>query len=210
MKIGKRCPGYRDETSMLFRNEDVSSLARPSASRDRRRSKTEEGSETEHSGSTTPQQALTRVSSTETYPTLTREVNFRQMDAIIMQQGWKSPPPRMLPEHWDAHAVPLVLSMFSAQEPNGHRYFGQAEFLSDILARQGDEAPVVLCCKALGLAFLANKSTIESARTLRNHVYGQALLAANGLVGDPILGREDEAAVSVWLLSMYEVRNATR
>lgn len=181
----------------------MSSLARPLASRDRRRFRTEEGPETEHSGSTTPQRL---PQSTQ----FLARFDLQGSDSVVMQQGWHSPPPRMKPEQWTSHAVPLVLSMLSAQKPDGSRYFGQAEFLPEMLFRQSDEAPLTLCCKALGLAFLANKSGIDTVNTIRDRAYGQALAAANGLVSDPTLCREDETLVSVWLLSQYEVSNAPR
>jgi len=149
-RIGKRCPGYRDETSVLFRNEDMSSFAGPSANRDRRRSKTDEGSEIEHSESTTPQLLLGPNQSMGQF-------NFQYMNSMVMQHGWHSPPLRTLPEQWSQHAVPLVLCMLSAQRPDGLRYLGKAEFLPEMLSRQVEGAPLILCCKALGMAFLANK-----------------------------------------------------
>jgi len=132
----------------------------------------------------------------------------KQSDSVVMQQGWHSPPPRMEPEQWSTHAVPLVLSMLSALKLDGSRYFGQAEFLPRMLFRQSEEAPLTLCCKALGLSFLANKPRMDKANTIRDRAYGQALAAANGLVSDPNLCRGDETPVSVWLLSLYEVSNA--
>ncbi|KAK5079567.1 hypothetical protein LTR70_009343 [Exophiala xenobiotica] len=196
--MGKRCSGYRDEASILFRNADVSSLAQPSASRGRRRPRTEEGSESEHSGSTTSQRL-------PQFTQFSARFDLQASDSVVMQQGWHSPPPRMEPEQWSTHAVPLVLSMLSALKLDGSRYFGQAEFLPRMLFRQSEDAPLTLCCKALGLSFLANKSRMDKANTIRDRAYGQALAAANGLVSDPNLCREDETPVSVWLLSLYEI-----
>lgn len=203
LRVGKRCPGYRDETSLLFRNEDATTLMGPSASRDRRRLNIEEAFETDNPGSTAPQNL----------PQPTRSLahfDFTAMDSIVMQQGWHSHQLRLHPEQWGSLAVQLVLSMLSAQRPHGSRYFGKAEFLPAMLLRQNDEAALTLCCRALGLAFLTNKSGTDTANTIRDRAYGQALAAANGLVGDTVLCRTDEASVSVWLLSLYEVNNVPR
>lgn len=197
LRVGKPCPGYRDETSLLFRNEDATTLMGPSVGRDRRRLKTKEVFEIDSPGSTAPQNL----------PEPTRSLarfDFTAMDSIVMQQGWHSHQLRLHPEQWGSLAVQLVLSMRSAQRPHDSRYFGKAEFLPAMLLRQNDEAALTLCCRALGLAFLTNKSGTDTANTIRDRAYGQALAAANGLVSDPVLCRTDEASVSVWLLSLYE------
>lgn len=127
------------------------------------------------------------------------------MDELIFAKGWRSPPSRTLLDHWSQYAVPIVLSMFSA-EVAGRRHYGRMAFLPQMLLHCPDDSPLILCCQALAFAYLANKAGSSEAEGVRDEIYGQALAATNRLVGDSDSAKEDETSVSVWLLSIYEVR----
>lgn len=71
--------------------------------------------------------------------------------------------------------------------------------------RSPDNSPLAMCCEALGIAYLANKFVSVDAETIRDQAYGQALAATTTLVGDPELCQQDDASMSVWVLSLYEV-----
>lgn len=68
-----------------------------------------------------------------------------------------------------------------------------------------DSSPLMLSCKALGTAVLANKVNLQSAEAIRDQAYGNALVATNRVLSNPELCHQDDVLISVWLLSLYEV-----
>lgn len=199
--MGNRCPGYRDETSLLFRNESVNTLSEPASSRDRRR-RTNERPEPSSSESSTPLSLSRQVTSAERAYSPITEDKLELADRLVLPRTWQVAPDLVPVSHWPAIASSLVLSMFSVVV-NGTRSFGHASFLPETLRDSSPVAPSALCCNALAYAFLANKHPNDEGYAARDEAYGRALAATNKLVGDEEL--KDETAICAWLLSFYEV-----
>lgn len=203
LRIGKICPGYREETSLLFRHEDLRSLSGPSSDR-RRRTTSSERHETGSSGSSTPLDLSRQASLIEDASFLIPEDKLQLTDRLILSQDSGTDSHLVPINEWAGLAPALVLSMFSL-DMDGQRDFGNISFLPKVLATSPSDGPITLCCNALAFAFLANKACSFAGFAARDEAYGKALAATNKLVGDEWLCQEDETAICAWLLSFYEV-----
>lgn len=129
-----------------------------------------------------------------------------RMDRVMSKEGWNSPPSRERPEEWEEYTLPLVLNLFS----HSNMPFCLCRALPTMLLGASDNSPLLLSCKALGFAVLANKVSLESAQAARDDAYGKALVATNAVLSDPEVCKQDFVLVSVWLLSIYEVCGVIR
>lgn len=180
----------------MFRNEDISSLGGASATRDRRRARSSTSSDRE-SPSTPPQVSVPCDWSI-------RGIKLRDLDPIILNSRTSPSTCPIALSQWSHYALPLVLALFSF-EVDGQRSFNQVQILATSVMKCPDYSPLIMCCEALGIAFLANRFRSTDAERMRDQAYVRALSATNVLVGDPDLCQQHEAPVSVWLLSLYEV-----
>lgn len=174
-----------------------------SSIRDRRRTRADDSSDVDESSGTISR--LTSPDKSVPFDWSFRGIELKELDAIIRNDG----PPSFCPiplDKWSHYAVPVVLTMIS-YEADGRRIFSQLQVLADLLNQSPGDSALAMCCEALGIAYLANRFVSTEAETIRDQAYGQALAATTTLVGDPDLCQQDEASVSVWLLSMYEVCN---
>lgn len=189
----------------MFKNEDPSSFSGPSSTRDRRRGRSGDSSEVESSTSGAPSRRHTPLHPPARSDWSFRGIKLSDLDPIVFGQNQLMSPPSMSLHQWSHYAVPLVLSMFS-YEAEGQRIFAKFQTLPSLLSRCPENSPLILCFEALGIAYLTNRFFSPEAESIRDHAYGRALAAANALVGDAELCRQDETAISVWLLGLYEVR----
>ena len=114
------------------------------------------------------------------------------------------PVPQSLPESRDEHALPLLLSLFSA-EISTLRSYSFMYFLPDLLRQSGSKSALTLASKAVAYAYQANvDSTVGSGQT-RAKAYIEALKVINSTLHATSTSPSDELLVSVWLLGIYEV-----
>lgn len=180
----------------MFRNEDISSLGGSAARRDRRRARSNASSDRESSG-TPPQVPVSCDWSV-------RGIKLRDLDPLLLDTTTSSSICPIPLNRWSHYALPLVLALFSYEE-EGRREFIQLQILATLVMKCPDYSPLAMCCEALGIAYLANRFASPEADTMRDQAYIRALAATNSLVGDHDLCQQNEAPMSVWLLSLYEV-----
>lgn len=60
-------------------------------------------------------------------------------------------------------------------------------------------------CHAVAYAYLANKFPMSSAALSHQARYGKALQALGDAMRDPVLQKQDETLLAVWLLGLSEV-----
>ncbi|KIX08156.1 uncharacterized protein Z518_02812 [Rhinocladiella mackenziei CBS 650.93] len=202
-RLGKKCPGYRDESDLLFRVENPASFA-DGTTRDRRRKHGGKAPPDARQHSTAPAQSSENeggpAGSTNTGGVLIRADS---QDTVIFS-GWYLTPSRNSAECWDSQALPLCLSNIRA--PVQHRMvFGFLGFLPEMIARSGEESSVALTCRAIAQAFITNQLRTPEAQSQRGIAYGKALTSTNAVLRDPALQTQDETLTCVWLLSLYEL-----
>ena len=142
----------------------------------------------------------------ETRPSLSTHVSASS-EAYSSERSEASdlvPVPQSLPESRDEHALPVLLSLFSA-EISTLRSYSFMYFLPDLLRQSGSKSAVALASKAVAYAYLANvDSTVESGQ-LRAKAYIEALKVVNSTLQATPTSPGNELLVSVWLLGIYEV-----
>ena len=112
--------------------------------------------------------------------------------------------PQGLPDSRDEHALPMLLSLFSA-EISTLRSYSFMYFLPDLLQKSGSKSALTLASKAVAHAYFANvDSTIESTQS-RASAYIKALEVINSTLQAAARSPDDQLLVSVWLLGIYEV-----
>ena len=187
IRAGHRCPGYIDQTRQRFHHSFAYTY------------QTGNGSESSLSRIDSPAILEMRPSlsapdsaSSEAYGSERSGAS----DLVLVPQG--------LPASRDEHALPLLLSMFSA-EVSTLRSYSFMYFLPNLLQKSGNESALRLASKAVAYAYLANKeNTIESGHT-RAKTYIEALKVINSTLQAEPTSPSDELMVSVWLLGIYEV-----
>lgn len=198
---GKRCPGYRDESNLIFKHESVNSLSGLAGARDRRRTKSEDPSARDApSGS-----AISEIIARQDTGKLSLDVGcLRKIDDFVLREEYHDAFDPQTPYVWEENAVILALSLFS-HDAGDYRNWGYMEFLPSMFEEASTQSPFKLACTALGLAFLANRFESPEARWMRDQAFGTALKATNSSLGDPKLSIQDEVPVAIWLLGNYEV-----
>ncbi|KAI1616928.1 hypothetical protein EDD36DRAFT_149315 [Exophiala viscosa] len=220
IKLGRRCPGYRDEFDFMFRVEDPTSFAE-GVSRDRRRRR---GANTKQSSSRhtskspantsdlgtsiAPQGQVTLYGSSshgqgtpESSPPKA-DLAMQLADSVVASASLVLPPQPLI-ESWDTHMMPFCFDNLMQRRPQTQLYF--LGFLPDMVVELGRDSPVGLACQAISWAFLTNRTRAPEAVSKRTMTYGQALTMTNVALRDPSLQARDDTLASVWLLSLYEL-----
>lgn len=223
IKLGKQCPGYRDESDSMFRVEDPTSFA-AGVNRDHRRKRggnTTQSSTRKTSNSpantsdlgmsTAPpaQIILFGSSSLDQGPLLsalpTDDVARQPADSVVPSSPLVSPSLPLV-ESWETHVIPFCLDNLLPPRRQQRTELSFLAFLPDMVAELGRESPVGLACQAISWAFLASRTKTPEATSKRAMSYGQALTSTNAALREPFLQTRDDTLASVWLLSLYEVR----
>ncbi len=219
MRLGRSCPGYRDESDLIFRLESPSSFA-DGASRDRRRKPasppSQSTSRARSSGSGKSDDVaggLSRKASRSPKRPLDPGISgsrlgmgckLMQPDTVVFA-GWYLLPSRQLSECWDTHALLLAFSNICCPQRHAAPQ-GLVMSLPEMISNAAADSAIVLVCRAIGNAFLTCKVGTAEAQSKRATTYGLALTATNAALEDPVLQVQDETLASVFLLSVYEVR----
>ncbi|KAJ9639276.1 hypothetical protein H2204_003887 [Knufia peltigerae] len=193
-RIGRKCPGYRDESDLLFHVEDQASFVE-SSSRDRRRRRGAKTPTIEDHGA-----ASHTLGSTHHDVTLVLPSN--EIDARIAPM--LNEPARPLTEEWNQQ----VFSQFSniilpAMQRTTN--FGFLTFLPAMVVASGPDSPVGLVFQAMSFAFRCTGADDPEALSRRATIYGRALNSTNAALRDLSQQTRDETVTAVWLLSLYEL-----
>jgi hypothetical protein len=112
-----------------------------------------------------------------------------------------------LADDWDLHLISLFTSKVCSRV-NPQTSIGFLSFLPSMIineAASNEDSGLILTCRAISYAFIANQSGTPESKSRRSLAYGQALKTTNAALNDDVLRVKDETLVSVWLLSLYEV-----
>ncbi|KAH0844674.1 hypothetical protein FOPE_09743 [Fonsecaea pedrosoi] len=202
-RLGRSCPGYRDEFDLVFRVQSPSSFAQ-SANRDRRRKRISPPC------SSGPKKSSSHRPNHEGPGDRREKDNMPPMEIldpdVVVFSGWYLFPTRQLAECWDSHAYTLAFSnLIGPQRHSATSELVDINFLSGMVSEAGQDSSIVLACRAIGHAFLTRNIDTPETRSKRAATYGQALKATNMALEHPVLQTQDETLASVWLLSLYEV-----
>lgn len=109
-----------------------------------------------------------------------------------------------LPESWNDHVIPLIISKFSFDIARG---FNKSIFntIPRVIAEVEDGSVLFTACNAVGCAYMANITRSPNVIFYRAKAYTTALAALNSALLDPQEHTNDKVLLSVWLLSLYEV-----
>jgi hypothetical protein len=187
---------------MLFRIESVSSFA-SNMKRDRRRTRNQDGP---------PSTLVERVGLwTSTGPSnadCTRPFTdpVEQTDGFIPSSERQAPLLHPLPELWNDHVIPLVLSKFSIDlvDAGANSMFNT---IPRVISKAEQGSAIYQVCNAIGLAYLASTTWSPNAIVDRARAYGTALGAVNLALQDPLQCKNDSTLLAVWLFVVYEVRH---
>ena len=102
----------------------------------------------------------------------------------------------------------FFLNLFCFQA--GRLYsFPVLDFLPDMLRSAKDGSCIQKSAMAVSRMTLADRYSGKDVRLQTGKEYGQALSLTNSTIRDSKASIEDETVLAVWLLGLYEVRNAT-
>jgi hypothetical protein len=118
-------------------------------------------------------------------------------------------PSRQLSECWDSHAMTLGFSNFSCR-PRHEETVGMFIPMRRMIAEAAPDSAFILCCQAVGNAFLTSKVATVEARSRRAAAYGRALTATNAALQDSTVQLHNQTLAAVWLLGIYEVSHQDR
>ncbi|OKL64002.1 hypothetical protein UA08_00829 [Talaromyces atroroseus] len=106
---------------------------------------------------------------------------------------------RPLPEMWNNHALPFLLSKFQ-------RKFAESVYsvVAFVISHVEEGSVLFKVCSAVGLAYMANITRSLQAIAEREQAYGAAISAVNVLLKDPQQWQSDRILLSVWLLGQCE------
>lgn len=185
----------------MFRNEDMTSVANSVASKNQRRAKQTTSMDTQDADDSS-----TSRENAESNQGISSELmqQLAEMDAIFVEGvGGFQPLQSGTLSYWQEKSPVVVLSLFSAKG-DGYRILGLASFMPNMVLEAEDNSCIRLCCQALTLALLANKTRTQEAFQLRDEAYGKALKAIHAAIADTVVRQHDQTAISVWLLGVYE------
>lgn len=186
----------------MFRNEDMVTLANSVASKKQKRARQSSSTEAQEATDSATSQEVAEPSQVVDDQVLQQ---LAELDAVFMDGSANFQPLR--PDtlgYWQEKSHLVVLSLFSARQDD-YRIFGLASFLPHMLFEAENGSYIRLCCQALTLALLANKTMTLEAFQIRDEAYGKALNAIHAAIADTGTRQEDATAISVWLLGVYEV-----
>ncbi|POR31268.1 Uncharacterized protein TPAR_08517 [Tolypocladium paradoxum] len=198
VKYGVECPGYRDQTELVFRNANPSTVKR----RKKRTAKQDDGdanaaSSSDSSGSATTLAPVDDDSgsllvfsrSTDLVP------NPKRPDAM-----WVTLPPS-LSEHWTSHSVPILLNVYST-----------LDFLNNTYRTSPRDGPLVWAAHLFSRTYVTNiryptsihrDSEAETQRELGTYL-GRTLSSVGAALKSSQGAFRDDVLATVWILSNYE------
>jgi len=112
-----------------------------------------------------------------------------------------------LQDAWQNHAIPLLLTQFSAPF-GGSRFFGLLDFLPDLYRYAGEDSCLTLATDAFAQAYLSNQTISPPNFKDRAHVYGKALRSTNQALEDPFEATKDTTVIAIFLLGVREVSSS--
>lgn len=114
-------------------------------------------------------------------------------------------PTLSLSESWNNHLICFIMNKFSFPVGDGQveSFFS---IFSRLLSKMEEDSILYLAWNAVGWAYLANKSWRLSAISNRVQAYSRVLGAINQVLRDPEQYKSDRTLLTVWLLTLYEVR----
>ncbi|CAI6335289.1 unnamed protein product [Periconia digitata] len=206
VKSKRRCPGYRQEFDIMFRDENKA-MARRVRNSSRRRD--------QNSRSVTPSDQGLHQSPYGT-PLLLPDpqlddVPFPGTSLDANQSVWHNflgslehALPASITVSPESEAVPFFFRNFVALPQQADSMRGYLELLLPLYNRNLSSSTLHLATKAVALAAYGNypgkKHLIEDAAK----AYGEAILKLNEDLTDPAIARSDESILATLLFSLYE------
>lgn len=130
-----------------------------------------------------------------------------QSDLLVYGGSSGLPLSKGLADDWDLHLLSLFTSKVCSRV-NPQTSIGFLSFLPSMITKaitSNENSGLILTCRAISYAFIANQYGTPESKSRRSLAYGQALKTTNAALNDHVLRVKDETLVSVWLLSLYEV-----
>ena len=228
MKCKGQCPGYRDPADLKFHHKDLSSYVANALAADNAtlgssitgKSNALIRTSTRRlpsygSGSAASSRSASRgAGQKNTFPTSqppeetdSQAAHTTKCNAILVSSTRRSPlllSPQ-LAEHWETHAVPLMLNEVSIPL-NGRRWFGYLSFLPDLYQESEEDSCLHLTTNAVFLIYMARRKPDSFRMKNAARVYGRALASVNASLRDPTKCLEDGTLMAIWLLGQNDVR----
>lgn len=204
-KLGRPCPGYREEDELLFRNENVASYA-TNRTKDRRRIQAEPlltGSD-KPSDSSSSSRKGSAFSGSLGIESMHFEIDEREFGSLLGANTAFLPLYPQIQDPWKRHSITLLLNQFSAILEGGRVYWG-LDFLPDLYQETSEESCLVLATNVFTRAYIANQSHASTYTNELAQMYGRALTSTNAALADPLRCVQDDTIMAVWLLANHEV-----
>ncbi|KAH7010527.1 hypothetical protein EDB80DRAFT_715007 [Ilyonectria destructans] len=209
-KYGVPCPGYRTEQELVFRNADPTSIKK----RKKRSQKGDsQGPEAACSSRLSLSTTTADYSAPSTFPDDDFDEIFSQSAPLNLISSDLIPSdlfpfdkalvlPRSLNEHWTAHSVPILLSVYST-----------LDFLHNIYKGYPCDGPLIWAAHLFSRTYVTNlrystavykDSVAENDRELGTYL-GKTLSSVNVALKTPGGAMRDDVLATVWILTNYEV-----
>ncbi|KND90283.1 hypothetical protein TOPH_05164 [Tolypocladium ophioglossoides CBS 100239] len=199
VKYGVECTGYRDQTELVFRNANPSTVKK----RKKRTAKRDDAeanaaSSSHSSGSTTPAASTHgELSSPPIFSHSTDLIpNPKRPDSL-----WVTLPPS-LSEHWTSHSVPILLNVYST-----------LDFLNNAYRANPRDGPLVWAAHLFSRTYVTNiryptsmhkDSEAETQRELGTYL-GRTLSSVGAALKSSQGAFRDDVLATVWILANYEL-----
>ncbi|UNI14994.1 hypothetical protein JDV02_001569 [Purpureocillium takamizusanense] len=222
VKYGVECPGYRDQTELVFRNADPSTVRkrkkRVAEHDDAQSSRSASPGSGSGSGSRSASAAGsgTRPGSGSSTPSLS--VSADDLDAPFIFSAeckdlvpasesapwpsYRAAVPKSMAEHWTSHSVPILLNVYST-----------LDFLNNAYQQNPRDGPLVWAAHLFSRTYVTNiryptavyrSSELETQRELGTYL-GKTLSTVAAALKDPKGAFRDDVLATVWILSNYEL-----
>ncbi|KAH8894350.1 hypothetical protein GQ53DRAFT_821430 [Thozetella sp. PMI_491] len=184
INYGATCPGYRQESDFLFRNQDAGSVERKQRKKAAKAALKAQAAEVPLEDSGTPgaiakqrRSPPTGAGSFQLAPSL--ELSYLQSKPAVM----------------------LVFRLFSE---GGARSFGRLDFLPNLLEETRETSCLALTADLFVAAQRSRVPNAPPSKVPITDLYGRSLMSIRGALAHASKRLEDETVVAVWLLSLHE------
>ncbi|PVI00093.1 hypothetical protein DM02DRAFT_642649 [Periconia macrospinosa] len=210
IKSGRRCPGYREEFDIMFRDENKA-MAKKVRNSSRRR-----GQSSRSVTPSSPHGSPLPTSYTDPQLDQLEAPPFPDVPVNLGHSVWHSllsnlehalpATVRVAPEY---EAVPFFFRNFVPLPQRADSMRGYLNLLLPLYNRTLPSSTLHLATKAVSLAAYGNYPGKQQLMSDAARAYGEALGKLNEDLRDPVAGRSDETILAILLFSLYENLSST-
>ncbi|KAF1984424.1 hypothetical protein K402DRAFT_395772 [Aulographum hederae CBS 113979] len=219
IKLGKECPGYRSESDLIFRNENVAVIQRSQRGDAAKAPVPMSSTSSPPSSLSSSELVIINTKSTDPAPDSTqiaRWVNnilndrdddpFPDLNPSTLQLGLS----RQLQLSPEVCARAFFFRNFArTRQDADFSARGYLDHLSRLFNGVAPDSALHQAVTAVSLAALGGYPSKRLLRDYARHYYGKALRAARNELQDPIRAQSDESIMTALIFTLYEVVTTT-